>query len=55
MASSPPPCCWWAPKWAKRIQDKVGLAEPILADERPNQDAMVDLVQTTPITDPLAK
>ncbi|TDP31109.1 MMPL family transporter [Nocardia ignorata] len=44
--------CWWAPKWAKRIQEKVGLSEPILADERPDRDAMVDLVRTTPVTDP---
>ncbi|MFD6858817.1 MMPL family transporter [Rhodococcus sp. NPDC060090] len=25
--------CWWAPEWMKRIQEKVGLAEPILPDE----------------------
>ena len=25
--------CWWAPVWMKRIQEKVGLAEPILTDE----------------------
>ncbi|MEV0332474.1 MMPL family transporter [Nocardia sp. NPDC050717] len=24
--------CWWAPKWAKRIQEKVGLGEPVLPD-----------------------
>ncbi|MFC4374038.1 MMPL family transporter [Nocardia halotolerans] len=44
--------CWWAPKWMKRIQEKIGLGEPILDDERPQQGAVVDLVKTTPITDP---
>ncbi|WP_181698255.1 MMPL family transporter [Nocardia sp. GTS18] len=44
--------CWWAPKWAKRIQERIGLSEPVLADDRPDRDAMVDLVRTTPVTDP---
>ncbi|KAF0849319.1 RND superfamily putative drug exporter [Nocardia caishijiensis] len=44
--------CWWAPKWMKRIQEKIGLGEPILDDERPDKGAVVDLVKTTPITDP---
>ncbi len=44
--------CWWAPKWAKRLQERVGLSEPVLADERTPREAMVDLVETTPITDP---
>ncbi|GGN98530.1 hypothetical protein GCM10011610_65630 [Nocardia rhizosphaerihabitans] len=44
--------CWWAPKWMKRIQEKIGLGEPILDDERPQKGAVVDLVKTTPITDP---
>lgn len=26
--------CWWAPKWAKRIQTKLGLGEADLPDER---------------------
>ena len=30
--------CWWAPAWMKRIQEKIGLAEPILADELMPQD-----------------
>ncbi|MFE1594227.1 MMPL family transporter [Nocardia sp. NPDC058705] len=44
--------CWWAPKWMKRIQEKIGLGEPILDDERPQHGGVVDLVKTTPITDP---
>ncbi|MFF0541207.1 MMPL family transporter [Nocardia thailandica] len=44
--------CWWAPKWMKRIQEKIGLGEPILDDELPNREQVVDLVKTTPITDP---
>ncbi|MEU3009407.1 MMPL family transporter [Nocardia asteroides] len=44
--------CWWAPKWMKRIQEKIGLGEPILDDERPQNGPVVDLVKTTPITDP---
>ena len=30
--------CWWAPAWMKRIQEKAGLAEPILADELMPED-----------------
>ncbi|WP_438944095.1 MMPL family transporter [Nocardia blacklockiae] len=45
--------CWWAPKWMKRIQQKIGLGEPILDDERPGTDKLVDLVKTTPVTDPV--
>ncbi|MFI1915588.1 MMPL family transporter [Nocardia sp. NPDC020380] len=45
--------CWWAPKWMKRIQQKIGLGEPILDDERPGGGEVVDLVKTTPITDPV--
>ena len=26
--------CWWAPQWMLRIQRKIGLAEPILDDDR---------------------
>ncbi|MFI8971663.1 MMPL family transporter [Nocardia asteroides] len=44
--------CWWAPKWMKRIQERIGLGEPILDDERPQNGPVVDLVKTTPITDP---
>ncbi|NLE80054.1 MAG: MMPL family transporter [Rhodococcus sp.] len=25
--------CWWAPAWMKRIQEKVGLGEPIMDNE----------------------
>ncbi|MBF6328966.1 MMPL family transporter [Nocardia transvalensis] len=45
--------CWWAPAWMKRIQQKIGLGEPILHGERPGSDAVVDLVKTTPVTDPV--
>ncbi|MGW1742393.1 MMPL family transporter [Nocardia sp. NPDC001965] len=45
--------CWWAPAWMKRIQQKIGLGEPILADERPGGGDVVDLVKTTPVTDPV--
>ena len=26
--------CWWAPKWMKRLQHKIGLGETTLPDER---------------------
>ncbi|WP_327149142.1 MMPL family transporter [Nocardia sp. NBC_01329] len=45
--------CWWAPAWMKRIQQKIGLGEPILDDERPGGGDVVDLVKTTPVTDPV--
>src|SRR5690606_27721785 len=45
--------CWWAPAWMKRIQERMGLGEPILDDERPDGGEVVDLVKTTPITDPV--
>ncbi|MFC8526360.1 MMPL family transporter [Nocardia sp. NPDC057227] len=45
--------CWWAPAWMKRMQEKIGLGEPLLDDERPGGDDVVDLVKTTPITDPV--
>ncbi|MDR7167945.1 RND superfamily putative drug exporter [Nocardia kruczakiae] len=45
--------CWWAPAWMKRIQQRIGLGEPILDDERPGTGEVVDLVKTTPVTDPV--
>ncbi|MFD0360226.1 MMPL family transporter [Nocardia sp. GCM10030253] len=45
--------CWWAPDWMKRIQQKIGLGEPILDDERPGTSDLHDLVKSTPITDPV--
>ncbi|WP_372465715.1 MMPL family transporter [Nocardia spumae] len=45
--------CWWAPTWMKRVQQRVGLGEPILDDERPGTGELVDLVKTTPVTDPV--
>ncbi|WP_436838610.1 MMPL family transporter [Nocardia nova] len=45
--------CWWAPAWMKRVQQRVGLGEPILDDERPGSGDVVDLVKTTPVTDPV--
>ncbi|WP_084654916.1 MMPL family transporter [Nocardia altamirensis] len=46
--------CWWAPRWMTKIQQKIGLGEPILAHEHPS-GAVTDLVQTTPITDPVTE
>ncbi|MEU7767046.1 MMPL family transporter [Nocardia sp. NPDC049190] len=45
--------CWWAPAWMKKVQEKIGLGEPILDDERVGGGEVVDLVKTTPITDPV--
>ncbi|MFC9996487.1 MMPL family transporter [Nocardia sp. NPDC127526] len=45
--------CWWAPAWMKKIQQKIGLGEPILDDERPGGGEVIDLVKTTPVTDPV--
>ncbi|ONM46586.1 MMPL family transporter [Nocardia donostiensis] len=45
--------CWWAPEWMKKVQRKIGLGEPILDDERPTKGDVVDLVKTTPVTDPV--
>ncbi|MEU2033456.1 MMPL family transporter [Nocardia amamiensis] len=45
--------CWWAPAWMKKVQQKIGLGEPILDDERPGGGDVVDLVKTTPVTDPV--
>nr|WP_308212054.1 MULTISPECIES: MMPL family transporter [Nocardia] len=45
--------CWWAPAWMKKIQQKIGFGEPILDNERPGDGNIVDLVETTPITDPV--
>lgn len=45
--------CWWAPAWMKKVQEKIGLGEPILDDERADGGELVDLVKTTPITDPV--
>ncbi|MFE3989919.1 MMPL family transporter [Nocardia tengchongensis] len=47
--------CWWAPEWMKKIQQKIGLGEPILDDELPGGGEMIDLVKTTPITDPVTE
>lgn len=33
--------CWWAPAWMKRVQEKSGFGEPILADERLPKDLPV--------------
>lgn len=38
--------CWWAPSWMKKIQQKVGLGELILDDERPGSTDIIDLVET---------
>jgi len=48
--------CWWAPAWMKRIQQRIGLGEPILERE-PVEDvvrdpASVDIAVTTDSTVP---
>ncbi|WP_225727921.1 MULTISPECIES: MMPL family transporter [unclassified Nocardia] len=45
--------CWWAPQWLKRIQRRAGLGEPVLEHEHPG--GVIDLVKTTPITDPVTE
>lgn len=45
--------CWWAPEWMKKVQRKIGLGEPILDNERLAKGDVVDLVKTTPVTDPV--
>jgi hypothetical protein len=30
--------CWWAPQWMKRVQERIGLGEITLADERKASD-----------------
>ncbi|MFI6169604.1 MMPL family transporter [Nocardia sp. NPDC051052] len=45
--------CWWAPAWMKRLHERIGLSEPILADEHHATRDMTDLVETTPVTDPV--
>ncbi|MEV0298559.1 MMPL family transporter [Nocardia sp. NPDC050710] len=45
--------CWWAPAWMKRIQQRIGLGEPILDDERTGGGPLADPVVTTPATDPI--
>ncbi|NKS35801.1 MMPL family transporter [Rhodococcus hoagii] len=37
--------CWWAPAWMKRIQQKIGLGEPILDSELSGDD-VPDLTAT---------
>ncbi|PEG34416.1 MmpL protein [Mycolicibacterium agri] len=31
--------CWWAPRWMKRLQERIGLGEITLADERKATEA----------------
>ncbi|MGN2638688.1 MMPL family transporter [Nocardia takedensis] len=45
--------CWWAPPWMKRLQQKIGLGEPVLDDTHPRNADPVDLIQATPVTDPV--
>ncbi|MFE3187568.1 MMPL family transporter [Nocardia sp. NPDC059240] len=47
--------CWWAPAWLKKLQHRFGLGEPILDDELPGGGEMPDLVETTPVTDPITE
>jgi RND superfamily putative drug exporter len=43
--------CWWAPAWMKRIQERIGLAEPILTSERMPDD-VPDLAKMNLAADP---
>nr|WP_206038105.1 MMPL family transporter [Rhodococcus sp. HNM0569] len=40
--------CWWAPRWMKRIQQRIGLAEPILDSEL----LPADVPELTPVAAP---
>ncbi len=31
--------CWWAPRWMKRLQERIGLGEITLEDERKPSEA----------------
>jgi RND superfamily putative drug exporter len=31
--------CWWAPQWMKRLQNRIGLGEPIPEEDRIPHDA----------------
>ena len=44
---------WWAPAWMKRLQEKVGLGEPILDNTRPGTEDMRNPIETIPNTSPL--
>ncbi|WP_366914464.1 MMPL family transporter [Nocardia sp.] len=35
---------WWAPAWMKRIQQRIGLGEPVLDDEQPPPPPVPELV-----------
>ncbi|WP_405139571.1 MMPL family transporter [Nocardia sp. NBC_01388] len=35
---------WWAPAWMKRIQQRIGLGEPVLDDEPPSPPPVPELV-----------
>ncbi len=49
--------CWWAPAWLKRIQERLGLGEPILHDERVPADVPVlaTVPSPTDLTTPMPK
>lgn len=50
--------CWWAPKWMKRLQHKIGLGETTLPDERVRpalgapEDALAAAAPTAPAKGP---
>ena len=53
--------CWWAPKWMKRLQHKIGLGETTLPDERlrpaltaPEQELVTAAAATIPSPGPLS-
>ncbi len=49
--------CWWAPKWMKRLQHKIGMGETTLPDERKRpalpeqQSAIAGAAPTTSLSD----
>ena len=53
--------CWWAPKWMKRLQHKIGLGETTLPDERmrpaltaPEEELVTVGAATVPSLGPLS-
>lgn len=44
--------CWWAPAWMKRLQERTGLGEISLEDERKPSAALPDLAEALPAYSP---
>ncbi|WP_137723883.1 MMPL family transporter [Prescottella subtropica] len=48
--------CWWAPAWMKRVQQKIGLGEPVLESELVADDVpQVATVGNDPLTQPIPR